>query len=63
MLDQNYNAKISDFGLTKLGPSGRESHVTTRILGTYACEPPEYIATSSDDNFCLYEMALLFSAQ
>ncbi|KDP43763.1 hypothetical protein JCGZ_22390 [Jatropha curcas] len=45
LLDGNYNAKISDFGLAKLGPSGGDSHVTTRIMGTYGYAAPEYIAT------------------
>ncbi|KAG2695186.1 hypothetical protein I3760_07G003200 [Carya illinoinensis] len=45
LLDENYNAKISDFGLAKLGPSGGDSHVTTRIMGTYGYAAPEYIAT------------------
>ncbi|KAF3440871.1 hypothetical protein FNV43_RR19157 [Rhamnella rubrinervis] len=45
LLDGNFNAKISDFGLAKLGPSGGESHVTTRIMGTYGYAAPEYIAT------------------
>uniref|UniRef100_A0A6N2LNY6 Protein kinase domain-containing protein n=1 Tax=Salix viminalis TaxID=40686 RepID=A0A6N2LNY6_SALVM len=45
LLDVNYNAKISDFGLAKSGPAGEESHVTTRIMGTYGYAAPEYIAT------------------
>ncbi|KAI3784417.1 hypothetical protein L1987_43516 [Smallanthus sonchifolius] len=45
LLDGSYNAKISDFGLAKLGPSGGVSHVTTRIMGTYGYAAPEYIAT------------------
>ncbi|CAK9156330.1 unnamed protein product [Ilex paraguariensis] len=45
LLDGNYNAKISDFGLAKLGPSGGDSHVTTRIMGTYGYAAPEYVAT------------------
>ncbi|KAL2334225.1 hypothetical protein Fmac_015438 [Flemingia macrophylla] len=45
LLDGNYNAKISDFGLAKLGPSGGQSHVTTRVMGTYGYAAPEYIAT------------------
>ncbi|KAL2504411.1 Protein kinase superfamily protein [Abeliophyllum distichum] len=45
LLDGNYNAKISDFGLAKLGPSGGNSHVTTRVMGTYGYAAPEYIAT------------------
>ena len=42
---QNYNAKLADFGLAKLGPSGGMSHVTTRVMGTYGYAAPEYIAT------------------
>ncbi|KAL8231804.1 hypothetical protein R6Q57_001582 [Mikania cordata] len=45
LLDGSYNAKISDFGLAKLGPSGGVSHVTTRVMGTYGYAAPEYIAT------------------
>uniref|UniRef100_A0A7N0UIY0 non-specific serine/threonine protein kinase n=1 Tax=Kalanchoe fedtschenkoi TaxID=63787 RepID=A0A7N0UIY0_KALFE len=45
LIDGNYNAKISDFGLAKFGPEGGDSHVTTRIMGTYGYAAPEYIAT------------------
>ncbi|KAI4386862.1 hypothetical protein MLD38_004750 [Melastoma candidum] len=45
LLDWNYNAKIADFGLAKLGPSGEESHVTTRVMGTSGYAAPEYVAT------------------
>ncbi|KAK7379700.1 hypothetical protein VNO78_34389 [Psophocarpus tetragonolobus] len=45
LLDGNYNAKISDFGLAKLGPSDVESHVTTRVMGTLGYAAPEYVAT------------------
>lgn len=44
-LDQDYNAKLSDFGLAKLGPANGVSHVTTRVMGTYGYAAPEYIAT------------------
>lgn len=50
-LVQSYNAKISDFGLAKLGPSGGDSHVTTRIMGTYGYAAPEYIATGDIEIF------------
>ncbi|KAH6825710.1 Protein kinase superfamily protein [Perilla frutescens var. hirtella] len=45
LLDGSYNAKISDFGLAKHGPSGGDSHVTTRVMGTYGYAAPEYVAT------------------
>lgn len=45
LLDASYNAKISDFGLAKLGPSASQSHVTTRVMGTHGYAAPEYVAT------------------
>ncbi|VAH50451.1 unnamed protein product [Triticum turgidum subsp. durum] len=45
LLDTNYNAKLSDFGLARNGPTGGDSHITTRVMGTYGYAAPEYIAT------------------
>ncbi|KAL1827883.1 hypothetical protein DCAR_0207087 [Daucus carota subsp. sativus] len=45
LLDGSYNAKLSDFGLAKIGPSASKSHVTTRVMGTYGYAAPEYMAT------------------
>jgi serine/threonine protein kinase len=42
---QSYNARISDFGLAKMGPTASQSHVTTRVMGTYGYAAPEYVAT------------------
>ncbi|KAJ4816787.1 Protein kinase superfamily protein [Rhynchospora pubera] len=45
LLDSDYNAKLSDFGLAKDGPTGDKSHVSTRVMGTYGYAAPEYLAT------------------
>ncbi|KAJ0720698.1 putative transferase, protein kinase RLK-Pelle-RLCK-VIIa-2 family [Helianthus annuus] len=45
LLDSEYNAKLSDFGLAKDGPTGDKSHVSTRVMGTYGYAAPEYLAT------------------
>ncbi|KAL3340703.1 hypothetical protein AABB24_029041 [Solanum stoloniferum] len=45
LLDADYNAKLSDFGLAKMGPVNGDSHVTTKIVGTYGYAAPEYMAT------------------
>lgn len=42
---QNYNAKLSDFGLARDGPMGDHSHVSTRVMGTQGYAAPEYLAT------------------
>ncbi|KAJ4827496.1 hypothetical protein Tsubulata_027974 [Turnera subulata] len=45
LLDGAYNAKLSDFGLAKLGPENGFSHLTTRVMGTYGYAAPEYVST------------------
>ncbi|KAB1210162.1 hypothetical protein CJ030_MR6G022648 [Morella rubra] len=45
LLDKDYNAKLSDFGLAKLGPDGDKSHVSSRVMGTYGYCAPEYQRT------------------
>ncbi|CAL0305894.1 unnamed protein product [Lupinus luteus] len=45
LLDEDYNAKLSDFGLATFGPINGISHITTRIMGTHGYAAPEYLAT------------------
>ncbi|KAL8232925.1 hypothetical protein R6Q57_002703 [Mikania cordata] len=45
LLDKDFNAKLSDFGLAKLGPVGDKSHVTSRVMGTVGYCAPEYHKT------------------
>lgn len=45
LLDMNYNAKLSDFGLARDGPMDDKSHVSTRVMGTYGYAAPEYMST------------------
>lgn len=42
---QDFNAKLSDFGLARVGPTGDQTHVSTRVLGTYGYAAPEYVMT------------------
>ncbi|XP_050216743.1 serine/threonine-protein kinase RIPK [Mercurialis annua] len=45
LLDSDYSAKLSDFGLAKDGPEGSDTHVSTRVMGTQGYAAPEYIMT------------------
>lgn len=42
LLDKNFHAKVSDFGLAKHGPEKAGAHVSTRVLGTQGYVAPEY---------------------
>lgn len=56
LLDSDYNAKLSDFGLAKDGPDGDDTHVSTRVMGTEGYAAPEYVMTGEFDrsiSFCL----------
>ncbi|CAJ1944063.1 unnamed protein product [Sphenostylis stenocarpa] len=52
LLDSEFNAKLSDFGLAKAGPTGDHSHVSTQVLGTRGYAAPEYIATGRLTSRC-----------
>lgn len=45
LLDSDFNAKLSDFGLAREGPRGDRTHVSTRVVGTRGYAAPEYVAT------------------
>uniref|UniRef100_A0A7N0UF01 non-specific serine/threonine protein kinase n=1 Tax=Kalanchoe fedtschenkoi TaxID=63787 RepID=A0A7N0UF01_KALFE len=45
LLDSDFNAKLSDFGLARDGPTGDNTHVSTRVIGTRGYAAPEYVAT------------------
>ncbi|XP_054802750.1 serine/threonine-protein kinase PCRK1-like [Prosopis cineraria] len=45
LLDDHWNAKLSDFGLARLGPSEGLTHVSTAVVGTMGYAAPEYIQT------------------
>ncbi|GLT92354.1 hypothetical protein SLE2022_101940 [Rubroshorea leprosula] len=45
LLDEQWNAKLSDFGLARLGPSEGLTHVSTAVVGTMGYAAPEYVGT------------------
>ncbi|KAL5551269.1 hypothetical protein UlMin_001445 [Ulmus minor] len=45
LLDEKFQAKLSDFGLAREGPAGDNTHVSTAVVGTYGYAAPEYVET------------------
>ncbi|KAL8209765.1 hypothetical protein R6Q57_006497 [Mikania cordata] len=45
LLDDDWNPRLSDFGLAKLAPTGDQTHITTKVMGTYGYCAPEYALT------------------
>nr|XP_004228851.1 proline-rich receptor-like protein kinase PERK9 [Solanum lycopersicum]XP_010325180.1 proline-rich receptor-like protein kinase PERK9 [Solanum lycopersicum] len=44
LLDNNFDARVADFGLAKLAQDAK-SHVTTRVMGTFGYMAPEYASS------------------
>lgn len=45
LLDEDYKAKLSDFGLARQGPPEGLGHVSTSVVGTVGYAAPEYVQT------------------
>ncbi|CDY39524.1 BnaC04g15230D [Brassica napus] len=46
LLDQHFQAKLADFGLSRSFPTGNETHVSTVVAGTPGYLDPEYYQTN-----------------
>ncbi|GAU21646.1 hypothetical protein TSUD_251290, partial [Trifolium subterraneum] len=59
LLDSDFNANLSDFGLARDGPTGDNTHVSTRVIGTHGYAAPEYVATVIERHHYAYVATLL----
>lgn len=59
---QDFAAKLSDFGLAKMGPSGEDTHVTTRVMGTHGYAAPEYVMTGDVDYIFQMPLLIIYSS-
>ncbi|KAH7423112.1 hypothetical protein KP509_12G039400 [Ceratopteris richardii] len=45
LLDNDFNPKVSDFGLAKVAPDDGKEHLSTKVMGTFGYVAPEYAMT------------------
>ncbi|XP_062006763.1 proline-rich receptor-like protein kinase PERK3 isoform X1 [Rosa rugosa] len=45
LLENDFHAKVADFGLAKQAPEGRTNYLSTRVMGTFGYVAPEYAMT------------------
>jgi serine/threonine protein kinase len=45
LLEDDFHAKVSDFGLAKQAPEGCTNYLSTRVMGTFGYVAPEYAMT------------------
>lgn len=49
LLENNFHAKVADFGLAKQAPEGRANYLSTRVMGTFGL-----VSASSPFIHCLF---------
>lgn len=62
-LEQDLNAKLSDFGLARDGPTGDKTHISTRVVGTRGYAAPEYVVTGQFTLGAVRTISILFRSE
>ncbi|KAL4591292.1 hypothetical protein LXL04_004250 [Taraxacum kok-saghyz] len=58
LLDSEFTARLSDFGLARNGPVGDNTHVSTRVVGTSGYAAPEYVATGTNTRLVMRHLTV-----
>lgn len=45
LIEDNFHAKVADFGLAKQAPEGEVNYIATQVMGTFGYVAPEYAMT------------------
>ncbi|CAI9782695.1 unnamed protein product [Fraxinus pennsylvanica] len=59
LLDSDYTAKLSDFGLAKDGPEGDDTHVSTRVMGTQGKKSVDKTRSQREQNLADWARPML----
>ncbi|KAL6538903.1 hypothetical protein OROMI_025229 [Orobanche minor] len=60
LLDGEFNAKLSDFGLARDGLTGDMTYVSTLVVGTYSIIAPEYVTTGQlSEKYDVYSFGIV----